>query len=222
MLVPNTLSISHLSGSEPEFIKDSLIHHVHFVQSSLLIREARLKQFQLETKSNPILQTLITCTTHEWPDKHLIPTDYYTFIYYIWLIVATLIFDCSWFLVWKLDSSENIEPISENIQNTDALRLSANENELNRNKNVLASQSTRNKRPSVVINKYPERQTEFSQPPVVTGTKLFCEAFLPSKGQRGILIFTDSIPKRIRIRELNTFMKNSKTKMVSFPGATSK
>ena len=82
MLVPNTLSISYLSGSEPEAIKDSLIHHVHFVQSSLLIREARLKQFQLETKSNPILQTLITCTTHEWPDKHLIPTDYYPFIYY--------------------------------------------------------------------------------------------------------------------------------------------
>ena len=102
------------------------------------------------------------------------------------------------------------------------MRLSTNENELNRNKNVLASQSTRNKRPSVVINKYPERQTEFSQPPVITGTKLFCEAFLPSKGQRDILIFTNSIPKRIRIRELNTFMKNSKTKMVSFPGATSK
>ena len=51
-------------------------------------------------------------------------------------------------------TSENIELVFENIQNTDALRLSGNENELNRNRNVLASQNTGNKRPSVVINKY--------------------------------------------------------------------
>ena len=59
-------------------------------------------------------------------------------------------------------------------------------------------------------------------PPVVPGTKLFCEASLPSRNQRDILIFTDSIPKGIHIRELNTFIKNGKTKMVSLPGATSK
>ena len=59
-------------------------------------------------------------------------------------------------------------------------------------------------------------------PPVVPGAKLFNEASLPSKGQRNILIFTDSIPKGIRIRELNSFIKNGKTKRVSFPGATSK
>ena len=51
-------------------------------------------------------------------------------------------------------TSENIELVSENIQNTDVLHLSVNENELNRNRNVLASQNTGNKRPSVVINKY--------------------------------------------------------------------
>ena len=67
-------------------------------------------------------------------------------------------------------TSENIELVSENIQNTDVLRLSVNENELNRNRNVLASQNTGNKRPSVVINKYPERQTDFSRPRVVPGT----------------------------------------------------
>ena len=44
-----------------------------------------------------------------------------------------------------------------NIQNSDVLRLSGNENKLNRNKNVLDSQNTGNKRGSVVINKYPER-----------------------------------------------------------------
>ena len=57
--------------------------------------------------------------------------------------------------------SENIRLVSENVQNTDALGLSGNENELNRNRNVLTSQNTGNKRPSVVIHKYPERQTNF-------------------------------------------------------------
>ena len=81
MLVSDTLSRSHLSRSESEFTEDSLIHHVHSVLSNLPISETRLKQFQLETKKDPILKTLITYTTHEWPEKHLIPTDllpYYT------------------------------------------------------------------------------------------------------------------------------------------------
>ena len=119
-------------------------------------------------------------------------------------------------------TSENIELVFENIQNTDALRLPGNENKLNRNRNILASQNTWSKKPSVVISKYPERQTDFSSPPIVPGTKLFSEASLPSKGQREILIFTDNIPKGIRIRDLNSFIERGKTKMISFPGATSK
>ena len=118
-------------------------------------------------------------------------------------------------------TSENFEFLSENFQNTDTLRLPGNDKELRRNINVLNSQNTGSKRPSVVINKYPERQTDFSRPPVIPGTKLFSEASQPSKSQRNILIFTDSIPKGIRIREFNRFIKNGKTKMVSFPGATS-
>ena len=81
MLVSDTLSRSHLSLSQPEFTEDSSIHHVHSVQSNLPISETRLKQFQLETKTSPILQTLTTYATHEWPEKHLISTDllpYYT------------------------------------------------------------------------------------------------------------------------------------------------
>ena len=66
---------SHLSRSEPEFIEDSSIYHLHFVLSNLPISESRLKQSQLETKNDPILPTLITYTTHEWPEKHLILTD---------------------------------------------------------------------------------------------------------------------------------------------------
>ena len=100
------------------------------------------------------------------------------------------------------------------------MHLPGNDNKLNRNRNILTSQNTESKRPLVVINKYPERQTDFSKSSVVPGTKFFSEVSLLSKGQRDILIFTDSIPKGIRIRELNSFIKNGKTKMVSFPGAT--
>ena len=54
-------------------------------------------------------------------------------------------------------TSENIDSVFEDVQNTDALRLPGNENEFNRNRNVLTSQNTGSKRPSVVINKYPKR-----------------------------------------------------------------
>ena len=116
---------------------------------------------------------------------------------------------------------ENFELVFENSQNTDALRLPGNDKKLRRNGNVLNSQNTGNKRPSVVINKYPERQMDFSRPPVISGTKLFSEASQQSKDQRNFLIFTDSILKGIRIREFNSFIKNGKTKMVSFPQTTS-
>ena len=104
-------------------------------------------------------------------------------------------------------TSENLELIHENIQNTDVLRLPGNENEIHRNRNAFTPQNTGSGRPSVVINRYPERQTDFSRPPVVPGTKLFIEASLPSNGQTDILIFTDSLPKEIRIRKLNSFIK---------------
>ena len=80
-IVSDSFSRSQLNHSEPKFTENSLIHQVHFVLSNLPIRETCLKQFQLETANDPILQTLTTYTTHEWPKKHLMPTDlhlYYT------------------------------------------------------------------------------------------------------------------------------------------------
>ena len=65
MLVSDTVSRSCLSSSEPEFAEDGLIDHVHFVLLNLPIGETRFKQFQLETKNDPIFQTLIAFTTHE-------------------------------------------------------------------------------------------------------------------------------------------------------------
>ena len=96
-------------------------------------------------------------------------------------------------------TSENFELVSVNFQNTDALRLPGIDKELRRNRNVFNSQNTGSKRPSVVINNYPERQTDFSRPPVIPGTKLFSEASQPSS-------------KGIRIREFNSFIKMAKQK----------
>ena len=75
MLVSDTLSRSHLSHSKPAFTDNSLIHYVHFVISKLPLSETRLKQLQLETRDDTILQTLITYTTHKWLEEHLIPLD---------------------------------------------------------------------------------------------------------------------------------------------------
>ena len=71
MLVTDTLCRPHLIHSEPEFTENSLIHYIHSVLSNLPISGTCLKQFQSETKNNPILQTLITYTTHEWPEKQI-------------------------------------------------------------------------------------------------------------------------------------------------------
>ena len=43
---------------------------------------------------------------------------------------------------------DTIKLVSENIQNSDALRLPGNENKLNRNRNAFTSQNTGSKRPS--------------------------------------------------------------------------
>ena len=89
-------------------------------------------------------------------------------------------------------------------------------------RNAPTSQNTRIRRPSVVINKQPERQTFFLRLPVVPVTKLSIEASLSLKGQRNNLMFTDNIAKVIRIWELNGLITNCKAEMASIPGAASK
>ena len=77
MLLLDILSRSHLNHSKPGFTENSLIHHFHFVPSNLPINETRLKKFQLETKNDPTLETLILdhLQNHEWSGKHLISTS---------------------------------------------------------------------------------------------------------------------------------------------------
>ena len=57
MLVLDNLSKSNWTIPNLNLLKNSLIHHVHSVLSNIPVSETRLKQFQLEAKNDPILQT---------------------------------------------------------------------------------------------------------------------------------------------------------------------
>jgi len=57
---------------------------------------------------------------------------------------------------------------------------------------------------------------------VVPGEKSYSKALIAGlKKNQNTVIFTDSLPKGIRMRELNSFLKNDEAAMINFPGATS-
>ena len=83
-------------------------------------------------------------------------------------------------------------------------------------------QSEVRKRPSIVINHHEENQQEFRKNK--TKSKIYSEAISSEKNEtkKKTIIFTDSIPKGIRMKEFNHFIKNGTAQMKCFPGATSK
>ena len=116
MLVWDTLRRSHLSHSKAEFTENSLSCHVDFVLLKLLISETLLRQFQLETKNNHILQTLITYTTHEWSERHLIPKglhSYYTHHSNIIFCAGILLENGQ--IIYPLPFQENWNPLSTRV-----------------------------------------------------------------------------------------------------------
>ena len=106
---------------------------------------------------------------------------------------------------------ENIELVPENIQENYAVRLPGNA--IHKNWNALVFQNAGNKRPSVVI--YKNRLTRFLLSQV-------SNYLVKLPYHQKVKEISDSILKCIRIRELNSFTTNGKTKMISFPGPTSK
>ena len=68
-------------------------------------------------------------------------------------------------------------------------------------------------KPPVVVNTHAENQTTFSKVPIFPGD---------NSQQEDILIFSDSIPIRIKMYNLNKALKNGNAKHLSFPGTTSK
>ena len=78
------------------------------------------------------------------------------------------------------------------------------------------------RRPSPVINTYPENQAVFSSPAIVPGTKSFSEAVRTQRDKKNILFVIDKISKGIHFKEFNGFSSNGNAKMVNIPGAISK
>ena len=75
MLVSDALSRSYLNDIKPEFDKNTLIRHVHFILSNLPISQSRLDQFHLETQKDQMLQILIYYTINGWPEKHQVSKE---------------------------------------------------------------------------------------------------------------------------------------------------
>ena len=78
------------------------------------------------------------------------------------------------------------------------------------------------KRPQVVVNNYHENQKTFSRLPVIPGKDKYNETVKAKAEPANTLIFTESIPKGLRIYDFNKLIKNRKTKMLNFPGASSR
>ena len=65
-----------------------------------------------------------------------------------------------------------------------------------------------------------QRQTAFNKTPVVPGHKSFAKVTKPrSSNLYNTLIFTDSIPKCIRMYQFNRTLGNHRTKILNFPDA---
>ena len=77
-------------------------------------------------------------------------------------------------------------------------------------------------RPEIVINQYPENQTVYPRKRIVPGTNSYSETLGNSQtNSHNIKIFRDSIPKGIRINQMNQQAKNGNAHIHSFLGATS-
>ena len=69
---------------------------------------------------------------------------------------------------------------------------------------------------------YAESQTGHQRKRIVPGTNSYSETLTNSQtNNQNIKIFTDSIPKGIRVKQMNQQIKNGNARIHSFPGATS-
>ena len=76
-----------------------------------------------------------------------------------------------------------------------------------------------NRRPQVVSNNHPENQHSFRSVP---GNNLYNEAVTNYREEKNISIISDSIPRGLRMREFNTYIKGGRAHLKAFQGATAK
>ena len=83
------------------------------------------------------------------------------------------------------------------------------------------------RRGQVVVNKHPENQTSFENQNTSPVHKTYrkaaksSEATQPYNEKENVIIFSDIIPGKMKMHELNRVIKNGKVKHLFFPGATS-
>ena len=78
--------------------------------------------------------------------------------------------------------------------------------ECNSSTNSIVKRKSPNKRPPVVINQFPENQTDFTRFRTVPGEKPYNNTW-KTRYNGNIKIFSDSIPRGIRMRNFNKFVK---------------
>ena len=89
-----------------------------------------------------------------------------------------------------------------------------------RGQTIIVSSPTKNQ--PVVVNKNLEKQNLLQNPPLVPGKRNYCEVTQLRPSPYNTLIFLDTIPKGIRMYEFNSLLRNRKTRMLNFPGSSSK
>ena len=103
-----------------------------------------------------------------------------------------------------------------NIDKDVVITNDVNDNGLSNNTNsdqVLRShQKLPFKRPQVVVNNYPESQKTFARLLVIPGKDKFCETVKGRPEPANTLIFTDSIPKGMRMNDFTKLIKTEKLK----------
>ena len=75
---------------------------------------------------------------------------------------------------------------------------------------------------TVVVSKNLEKQNSLQKLSIVPGKRNFCEATQPRPSNHNTLVFTDSVPKGIRMYEFNKLPRNRKAQMLKFTGSSSK
>ena len=88
-----------------------------------------------------------------------------------------------------------------------------------RGQSIVISSPARNQ--PVVVNENLLQQNSLQNLPLVPGKRNFCEAAQQRPSPYNTFIFTDSIPKGIRIYEFNSLLRNRKAKILNFPGSPS-
>ena len=75
--------------------------------------------------------------------------------------------------------------------------------------------SNKSRRSSVIVNNYPENQHSYGRKSSASESKF-------TKRKNQIVVFSDSIPRGIRLREFNYWLHKVYAQLKSFPGGTSK